>query len=44
MWNSIGTWFCILGMVILPFSVGFFFEEKLQKANRELGSRLLLRY
>jgi hypothetical protein len=44
MWNSIGTWFCIMGMVIGPFSVGIFFEEKLQKANRELGSRLLRRY
>jgi hypothetical protein len=44
MWNSIGSWFCIMGLIIGPFSVGVFFEEKLQRANRELGSRLLRRY
>jgi hypothetical protein len=44
MWNSIGSWFCIMGLVIGPFSVGVLFEEKLQRANRELGSRLLRRY
>jgi hypothetical protein len=44
MWNSIGSWFCIMGLVIGPFSIGVFFEEKLQRANRELGSRLLRRY
>jgi arginine/ornithine N-succinyltransferase beta subunit len=44
MWNSIGSWFFIMGLIIGPFSVGIIFEEKLQKANRELGSRLLRRY
>jgi hypothetical protein len=44
MWNSIGSWLCIMGLVIGPFSVGVFFEEKLQRAHRELGSRLLRRY
>jgi hypothetical protein len=44
MWNSICSWFCIMGLVIGPFSLGVFFEEKLQRANRELGSRLLRRY
>jgi hypothetical protein len=44
MWNSIGSWFCIMGLIIGPFSVGVLFEEKLQRANRELGSRLLRRY
>ena len=40
MWNSIGSWFCIMGLIIGPFSIGVVFEEKLQRANRELGSRL----
>jgi len=44
MWNSIATWFWIMSLIVGPFSVGFVFEEKLQKANRELGSRLLRRY
>jgi hypothetical protein len=44
MWNSIGSWFCIMGLIIGPFSIGVLFEEKLQRANRELGSRLLRRY
>jgi hypothetical protein len=44
MWNSIGSWFCIMGLIIGPFSIGVVFEEKLQRANRELGSRLLRRY
>jgi hypothetical protein len=44
MWNSIGAWFFILGLVVGPFSVGLYFEEKLQRANRELGARLLRRY
>jgi hypothetical protein len=44
MWNSIGSWFCIMGLIIGPFSIGILFEEKLQRANRELGSRLLRRY
>ncbi len=39
MWNSIGSWFCIMGLIIGPFSIGVVFEEKLQRANRELGSR-----
>jgi hypothetical protein len=44
MWNSIGSWFCIMGLIVGPFVVGVHFEEKLQRANRELGSRLLRRY
>jgi hypothetical protein len=44
MWNSIGSWFCIMGLIVGPFSIGILFEEKLQRANRELGSRLLRRY
>jgi hypothetical protein len=40
MWNSILSWFCIMGLIIGPFSIGILFEEKLQRANRELGSRL----
>jgi uncharacterized membrane protein len=44
MWNSIGSWVCIFGLIIGPFSVGVLFEGKLQRANRELGSRLLRRY
>jgi hypothetical protein len=40
MLNSLGSWFCIMGLVVGPFSVGILFEEKLQRANRELGSRL----
>jgi hypothetical protein len=44
MLNSIGSWLAIVGLIVGPFSVGIFFEEKLQRANRELGSRLLRRY
>jgi hypothetical protein len=33
-----------MGLVIGPFAIGILFEEKLQRANRELGSRLLRRY
>lgn len=44
MWNSIGSYLCILGLVVGPFSIGIIFEEKLQRANRELGARLLRRY
>ena len=44
MCNSIGSWLCISGLIIGPFSIGVLFEEKLQRANRELGSRLLRRY
>ena len=44
MWNSIGSWLCISGLIIGPFSIGVLFEEKLQRAHRELGSRLLRRY
>jgi hypothetical protein len=44
MWTSIGSWFCIMGLIIGPFFIGILFEEKLQRANRELGSRLLRRY
>ena len=42
--GSIGSWLCIMGLIIGPFSIGIFFEEKLQRANPELGSRLLRRY
>lgn len=44
MLNSIGSWLCIMGLIIGAFSVGVVFEEKLQRSNRELGSRLLHRY
>ena len=44
MLNSIGSWVCIMGMVVGPFSIGYLFEEKLQRANKELGARLLRRY
>jgi hypothetical protein len=44
MWSSIGSYICIMGLVFGPFSIGVLFEEKLQRANRELGSRLLHRY
>ena len=44
MLSSIGSWICIMGLIIGPFCIGIMFEEKLQRANRELGSRLLLRY
>jgi hypothetical protein len=44
MLNSIGSWFCIMGLIIGPYSIGVLFEGKLQRANRELGSRLLRRY
>jgi hypothetical protein len=44
MLNSIGSWLGIVGLIVGPFSVGVLFEEKLQRANRELGSRLLRRY
>jgi hypothetical protein len=33
-----------MGLIVGPFFVGVLFEEKLQRANRELGSRLLRRY
>ena len=38
MWNSIGSWFCIMGLVIGPFSVGVLFEEK--AATGQPGTRL----
>jgi hypothetical protein len=44
MLNSIGSWLSILSLVFGPFAVGVMFEGKLQRANRELGSRLLRRY
>jgi hypothetical protein len=44
MLNSIGSWLGVVGLIVGPFSVGVLFEEKLQRANRELGSRLLRRY
>jgi hypothetical protein len=33
-----------MGLVVGPYSIGVFFEGKLARANRELGSRLLRRY
>jgi hypothetical protein len=44
MLNSIGSWLGILGLIVGPFSIGVLFETKLQRANREVGSRLLRRY
>jgi hypothetical protein len=44
MMNLILSWFGILGMVAVPFLLGFVFEQNLQPAKRELGSRLLRRY
>jgi hypothetical protein len=44
MFSSIGSWLSILALVVGPFWIGVFFEEKVQRANRELGSKLLLRY
>jgi hypothetical protein len=37
---SILSWGAIIGMVVVPFSLGVFFEQKLQPARREFGSRL----
>ena len=42
--NAIVSWFVVIGMVIGPFLLGVVFEQKLQPAMRELGSRLLHRY
>ena len=42
--SLIFAWFSILGLVVVPFLTGVIFEQKLQPANRELGSRLLHRY
>jgi hypothetical protein len=33
-------WFSVLSLIIGPFVVGCVFEEKLSRANRELGSLL----
>jgi hypothetical protein len=44
MLSSIGSWLSILSLVIGPFAIGVLFEGKLQRANREVGSRLLRRY
>jgi hypothetical protein len=44
MFSSIGSWLSILALVVGPFWIGVLFEEKVQRANRELGSKLLLRY
>ncbi len=44
MFNSTVSWVCIFGLIVGPFSIVIMFEEKLQRANRELGSRLLHRY
>ena len=44
MLSSLVSWVSIMGLIIGPFSIGILFEEKLQRANREVGSRLLHRY
>jgi hypothetical protein len=44
MLNSILVWLGVIGLVVIPFSLGVLFEQKLQPAKRELGSRLLRRY
>lgn len=44
MLNTFLSWFGIVGIVVGPFLLGFVFEQKLQPATRELGSRLLRRY
>ena len=44
MMNLILSWLSILGLVFIPLLTGMVFEQKLQTANRELGSRLLRRY
>jgi hypothetical protein len=33
-------WFSVLSLIIGPFVIGCVFEQKLSKANRELGSLL----
>jgi hypothetical protein len=40
MLNLIVAWFGIVGLVVVPFAVGVLLEQKVQPANRELGSRL----
>jgi hypothetical protein len=44
MLNSILSWMGILGLIIGPFSLGIFLEQKLQPAARELNSGRLRRY
>ena len=44
MLTSIASWLSIMSLIIGPFAIGVMFEGKLQRANRELGSRLLRRY
>jgi hypothetical protein len=38
--NLLVRWFSVLSLIIGPFVVGCVFEEKLSRANRELGSLL----
>jgi hypothetical protein len=38
--NLLVPWFSVLSLIIGPFVVGCVFEEKLSKANPELGSHL----
>jgi hypothetical protein len=38
--NSIFTWFCVIGVVVIPFLTGIVCEQKMKPAERELGSRL----
>lgn len=42
--NYILSWLVVIGLVVGPFLLGVIFEQKLQPATRELGSRLLHRY
>ena len=42
--NVILSWIGIVGLVAVPFLTGVIFEQKVQPADRELGSRLLRRY
>jgi hypothetical protein len=42
--NSIFAWLGVICLVVIPYLTGIVFEQKLQPAKRELGSRLLRRY
>ena len=35
------SWFVVVGVVVGPYLIGVVFEQKLQPATREMGSRLL---
>jgi hypothetical protein len=40
MLNLILAWLGVVGLIVGPFFLGVVFEQKLQPASRELGSRL----